>query len=30
MGLYFGAICLQMTWLSSIADVSLLHTPGYE
>ena len=30
MGLYFGAICLQETWLSSDADVSLLHIPGYE
>ena len=30
MGLYFGAICLQETWLSSDADVSLLHIPGYK
>ena len=30
MGLYFGAIRLQETWLSSDADVSLLHIPGYE
>ena len=30
MGLYFGAICLQETWLSSDADVSLLHIPGYQ
>ena len=29
MGLYFGAICYQKTWLSSDADVSLLHIPGY-
>ena len=30
MGLYFGAICLQETWLSSDADVSLLPIPGYK
>ena len=30
MGLYFGAICLQETWLSSDADVSLLHIPGHK
>ena len=30
MGLYFGAICLQETWLSSDADVSLLHISGYK
>ena len=30
MGLYFGAICLQETWLSSDADVSLLQIPGYK
>ena len=30
MGLYFGAICIQETWLSSDADVSLLHIPGYK
>ena len=30
MGLYFGATCLQETWLSSHADVSLLHIPGYK
>ena len=30
MGLYFGAICLQETWRSSDADVSLLHIPGYK
>ena len=30
MGLYFGAICLQETWLSSDADVSLLHIPSYK
>ena len=30
MGLYFGAICLPETWLSSDADVSLLHIPGYK
>ena len=30
MGLYFGAICLQETWPSSDADVSLLHIPGYK
>ena len=30
MGLYFGAICLQETWLSSDAGVSLLHIPGYK
>ena len=29
-GLYFGAICLQETWLWSDADVSLLHIPGYK
>ena len=29
-GLYFGAVCLQETWLSSDADVSLLHIPGYK
>ena len=28
MGLYLGAICIQETWLSSDADVSLLHIPG--
>ena len=30
MGLYFGAICLQETWLSYDADISLLHIPGYK
>ena len=30
MGLYFGAICFQETWLSSDADVSLLHIAGYK
>ena len=30
MGLYFGAICLQETWLSSYPDVSLLHISGYK
>ena len=29
MGLYFGAICLQETWLTSNADLSLLKLPGY-
>ena len=29
-GLYFGAICLQETWLSSNADISMFHIPGYE
>ena len=29
MGLYFGAICLQETWLASDADLSLLQLPGY-
>ena len=29
MGLYFGAICLQETWLTSDADLSLLKLPGY-
>ena len=28
-GLYFGAICLQETWLASDADLSLLKLPGY-
>ena len=30
MDLYSVAICLQDTWLSSDADVSLLHIPGYK
>ena len=30
MGLYFGTICLPETWLSSDADVSLLHIHGYK
>ena len=30
MGLYFEAICLQETWLSSDADVSLLHITGFK
>ena len=30
IGLYFGAICLQETRLSSDADVSLLQIPGYK
>ena len=29
MGLYFGAICLQETWLASDADLSLLQLPTY-
>ena len=29
-GLYFGAICLQETWLSSNADISMFHIPGYK
>ena len=29
MGLYSGAICLQETWLTSDADLSLLKLPGY-
>ena len=29
MGLYFGAICLQETWLTSDAGLSLLKLPGY-
>ena len=29
MGLYFGAICLQETWLVSDADLSLPQLPGY-
>ena len=29
MGLYFGAICLQETWLASDADLALLQLPGY-
>ena len=29
MGLYFGAICLQETWMASDADLSLLQLPGY-
>ena len=29
MGLYFGAICLQETWLTSDANLSLLKLPGY-
>ena len=29
MGLYFGAICLQVTWLASDSDLSLLQLPGY-
>ena len=28
-GLYFGAVCLQETWLTSEADVSLFEIPGY-
>ena len=30
IGLYFWAICLQVTCLSCDADVSLLHIPGYK
>jgi len=30
MGLYFGAICLQETWLTSDANLSLFHIPGYK
>ena len=29
-GVYFGAICLQETWLSSNADISMFHIPGYK
>ena len=29
MVLYFGAICLQETWLASDTDLSLLQLPGY-
>ena len=29
-GLYFGAICLEETWLSSNADISMFHIPGYK
>ena len=29
-GLYFGAICLQVTWLSSNADISMFHILGYK
>ena len=29
MGLYFGAICLQETWLTSDTYLSLLKLPGY-
>ena len=29
-GLYFGEICLQETWLSSNADMSMFHIPGYK
>ena len=29
-GLYFGAICLQETWLADDADLSLLQLPGYK
>ena len=29
-GLYFGAICLQETWLESNSDLSLLQIPGYK
>ena len=29
-GVYFGAICLQETWLSSDADISMFHIPGYK
>ena len=29
MGLYFGAICLHETWLTSDADLSLFKLPGY-
>ena len=28
--LYFGAICLQETWLESNADLSLFQIPGYK
>ena len=30
MSLYFGAICLQETWLAADADSSLLQLPGYK
>jgi len=29
-GLYFGAICLQETWLTDEDDLSLLQLPGYK
>ena len=29
-GQYFGAICLQETWLTSDADVTLFEIPGYK
>ena len=29
-GLYFGAICLQETWMSTDSDLSLLQLPGYQ
>lgn len=29
-GLYFGAICIQETWLTDDADMSLLQLPGYQ
>ena len=29
LGHYFGAICLQETWLRNDADISLFNIPGY-
>ena len=30
LGIFFAAICLQETWLTSNADLSLLQMPGYK
>ena len=30
LGIFFGAICLQETWLTANADLSLLQMPGYK
>ena len=30
LGIFFGAICLQQTWLTANADLLLLQMPGYK
>ena len=30
LGIFFGAICLQETWLTANTDLSLLQMPGYK